>query len=180
MAKFAFAPKSQAESQQEPPPPNLAPWLESVIANHESSLLRHISRLLDRWSAQDVAQESFLRLLQARRQKLPPPDGQERPWLFRVARNLAIDQLRRAKPETNEFEQAHVFAIDDSLQLAQEERKLHAAIQRLPGRQREVISLRYIEDLSYREISEVTGHTISYVGVLLHEALQSLRKGGLQ
>jgi RNA polymerase sigma-70 factor (ECF subfamily) len=49
-------------------------------------------------------------------------------------------------------------------------------VTRLPERQREVLRLRYHEGLSYQEISDITGCSVSHVGVILHSALQALRR----
>jgi RNA polymerase sigma-70 factor (ECF subfamily) len=55
-------------------------------------------------------------------------------------------------------------------------RQLLQLVQGLPPAQREVVQLKFEQGLSYREISEVTGHSVSYVGNLIHQAVRALRE----
>ncbi|MBI4601028.1 MAG: sigma-70 family RNA polymerase sigma factor, partial [Planctomycetes bacterium] len=126
--------------------------------------------------AEDVVQEAFLRLVE----EAPRMGGVENvsAWLFRVARNLAIDSSRKevrmerrhrlaagtevAPPPPLEAERLEVAGI------VQE--KLHG----LPPNQRDVLILKIQEGKSYREISEITGLSTSNVGYLIHHGLKSL------
>ena len=62
-----------------------------------------------------------------------------------------------------------------SLENKNEARTVVAALEGLGERDREVVSLRFAGDLSYKEIAEVTGLTVSHVGVILHHAIRSVR-----
>lgn len=130
-------------------------------------------------TAEDIVQETFLRLSQ---QKDPPL--QRRAWLYRTARNLAIDLLRRQK----KFQEIHHFLIyrfQSSLQspsptkeLEQQETltMLLEKLNELPPRHREAVRLKFQEKLTYDEIATIMVISRSSVGWLLHEAIEQLRK----
>lgn len=151
-----------------------------------AAIERYAARLLrDPERARDVTQETALR-----RQTLGaeiPPTGM-RAWLYRVARNLCIDILRKerrmqltADPENAEVLYGHPHTRgfgQDPARVAEEreEREIMLKhVEDLPARQREVLRLKFQENLSYAEIAEVTGETTGMVGWLLHEALKVLR-----
>ncbi len=148
-----------------------------AAARHESQLKRYSTRLLrDADLAADVVQEAFGRL-----QTADPPPKNPRAWLYRVARNCALDLLRkraRVEPLENPQWLAADTASADPAALAQaneEYAMLMREMNALPTRQREAIRLKFQEGLSYAEIADVTGETKSNVGWLLHSAIKSLR-----
>ncbi|MBI3682933.1 MAG: sigma-70 family RNA polymerase sigma factor [Acidobacteria bacterium] len=107
-------------------------------------------------------------------------------WLFSVARNLAIDHLRRKRnislDEPDESGAARVERLaagsaDPLGQLLESERGviLAAAVHRLPAIHREVVSLRFEEGMRLDQIAEVAGVPLSTVKSRLHRALESLR-----
>ena len=63
----------------------------------------------------------------------------------------------------------------DSLSQSEEQRRVEAAIHELPEREQELLTLRLTNELSYKQIAEVTGLTVSNVGFLLHQAISRLR-----
>lgn len=149
--------------------------------DHEAALRRYATRLLhDEARAQDVVQESLLALGKQ-------PEGERRAlrsrlaaWLFTVCRRKALNVLR-AEKRLGPLEEAPPVVAPEagpaSLLVRGEDRaRLLALVARLPGLQREVLRLRYHEGLSYQEISDRTGRTVTHVGVLLHNALQTLRR----
>jgi len=128
--------------------------------------------------AQDVVQDSFIKLCQADWQKVRK---KLKPWLFTVCRNRALEIIRKEKRMTAlddvtlQTRPAKGVTPDaavqknDSLQLAM------TFIKSLNNNEQELIKLKYQQQLSYKEISEITGLTISNVGVTLHSALKKLR-----
>ncbi|MDO4584571.1 MAG: sigma-70 family RNA polymerase sigma factor [Planctomycetia bacterium] len=130
-------------------------------------------------TAEDIVQETFLRLSQ---QKEPPKE--RRAWLYKTARNLSIDLLRRQK----KFQEIHDFLIyrfQNNLQppspakeLEQQETlaMLLEKLNELSPRHREAIRLKFQEKLTYDEIAVVMEISRSSVGWLLHEAIGQLRK----
>jgi RNA polymerase sigma factor (sigma-70 family) len=149
-------------------------WLEDLVRAFEGRLVRYCGRFVKSEVARELVQESFVRLWSSHS---PALIGREREWLFCVCRNLAIDHLRRERKVVllNE-EGVLVPQVEEALALQESASELQAAIARLPAGQREVVRLKFQEGLSYQEISGITGHSISYVGVLIHQAMESLRK----
>lgn len=147
---------------------------------HEAALRRYAKRLLrDEARAHDVVQESLLALgrqTEGERTALRPRLAA---WLFTVCRRKALNIIRADK-RLSPLEDAPPVVSSEagpvSMMVRGEDRgRLLALVARLPERQREVLRLRYHEGLSYQEISDKTGCSVSHVGVLLHNALQALR-----
>lgn len=151
-------------------------WVEAAVAAHEAGLLRFASTIVGRTAALDVVQDTFLELCAADRTKV---EGHLAPWLFTVCRNRAISARRKAVRQRPE-EEADVDRVPGSeptrsLERKSEAENVVAALAGLTDRDREVVSLRFAGDLSYKEIAEVTGLTVSHVGVILHHAIRSVR-----
>ena len=151
--------------------------LQTALDRYERPLLGYARRLLgDAEQAKDVVQDTFLKLC---REPIDADDPRLKPWLYRVCRNRAIDVLRKERrmhmlddgerlPSSSAEPGAAVAAQD-------EKHRLVACVRTLPPRQQEVVWLRFQSGLSYRQIAEVTKHSVSHVGVLLHEAMTTLR-----
>ena len=130
--------------------------------------VRLAHRLLgDRAAAEDVAAEAMARAYARwpKVSRLPYRDG----WLLRVTTNLAIDRLRRRRPEVwaapaADFEEAV------ELRLA-----LNAALLTLAPRQRQAIALRYLGGLSDREVAQALGISLGSVKTHIHRGLSGLR-----
>lgn len=157
-----------------------ARWVRECLERFEGPLLQYAGRLLgDPHGAQDLVQEAFLRLLD----QDPAAVGPRIPaWLYAVVRNLAIDRLRRGRimERTNApvLDARPGAAADPAARaaLADEAATALKAVEALPERQREAVLLRFRHGLSYREAAEVMDVTVGHVGVLLHEAMKSLRR----
>jgi RNA polymerase sigma factor (sigma-70 family) len=130
--------------------------------------------------AREIVQESFMRFWKTEDKKIPV--DMEKPWLYRVCRNLAIDHLRRqgvviAVGDSSELEK---FSTPVELQTDYSNDDMQAImltkLSELSANQQEVLRLRYQHDMSYKEISGVTGHSVSNVGVIVHEAMRKLKK----
>ena len=138
--------------------------------------------LMDAAEAEDVAQETFLRLWRYRDKWRP--EAQLRTWLFRVARNLCIDRFRRRKVVTDQIpEQADPRggpAAD--LERRQSSRLLNSAMKRLPERQRAAIALVYHQELSNIEAAGILGVSVDALESLLSRGRRGLKKrlSGLQ
>ena len=136
--------------------------------------------LRDAAEAEDAAQDVFLRVLQA----IPRYERREVPfraWLFRIARNCAINRLRKRGRYTLEDpselmeERADETTGQDRLHSI-EDPELVALIERLPLPQRQVIALRYMLDMPLHEIGTVLERSPVSVRQLHHRALESLRR----
>ena len=170
-----------------PPPANSATvQRKSVLAAveaYEQSLFRYARRLLgDDERARDVVQHTFLKLCDQNPDelKLGPL-----PWLFRVCRNRAIDLIREGGTARIDSGSATADLLaslasrePDPAEAAERNdlcRVLRQLIKTLPDLQREVVQL-WSEGLGYREIAEVIDQRESYIRVLAHRALRSLKE----
>lgn len=156
-----------------------AEWIRRVLDQHEAALLRYAVRLCgDADQARDVVQETFLRLCQAERGAV---DGHIGPWLFRVCRQRAFDAQRKEKrmplaaSHTLNGHSSGAQSPAARMELQDDAHELLRALTELPTNQQEVVHLKFQAGLSYREISDVTGLSVSNVGFLLHTALTKLR-----
>lgn len=127
--------------------------------------------LFDREQAQDVAQETFAVACR----KLIDLERPERfaPWLTRICRNLAIDALRRRRGEDLSLDD-----IDEPAQpvAADAGEPLRQAVGRLPQMYREIVVLRYFDEMSYEELRRVLGISLHAVKGRLFRAKQRLRE----
>ncbi len=125
--------------------------------------------------AQEVVQEAFLRYYECRLKKEPAPMGQS--WIYRVARNYAIDQLR-ANRTGSRVDLANAEALpDDRYHLEQEFDRLETISQvsaLLAPRELECLQLRF-EGFKYREIGKILGIESCTVGAILARAFKKIR-----
>jgi RNA polymerase sigma-70 factor (ECF subfamily) len=126
--------------------------------------------------AEEIVQEVFLQL-HARWDDVLSP----RAWLIRCVRNQSYQWARNNRREgsslSNLPEAIQVKAVvDQSLERLELEDRLRNALERLPERDRQLIQLKYFQNHTYRQISQVTGLTIGNVGFRLHRLLQQLAR----
>lgn len=150
----------------------------SLVERYERPLLAYASRMLggDFAGAQDAVQETFLRLCRESPAKL---DGRIAAWLFSVCRTRVIDMQRsHHQRPVDAAELAVADPAPDAAQAAvthEDQQRLTRLVGELSPRQQEVLRLRMQAGLSYREIAEITGLTVSNVGFHLHAAVKNLR-----
>jgi RNA polymerase sigma factor (sigma-70 family) len=120
------------------------PPFERFYAEHRSEVLRLLRRKLGRESADDAFQETFLRALQAYRRL---EHGEHlRAWVLTIARNVAVDTLRRTRPQTQHEE----TGVEDARPAYEQ---LASLTDGLPPKERAAVVLRYGYDLSYDQIA---------------------------
>jgi RNA polymerase sigma-70 factor (ECF subfamily) len=159
------------------PDPERAERVREALERWEGPLMRFATRITrDLERARDVVQETFLRLWQADRSVL---EGRLAPWLFTVCRNRALDMVRK---ESRMQRNPLVLVADhlaDGPDVEQERREGASRIARvlagLTPNQQEVVRLKFEGGLSYKEIAEVSGLSVSNVGFLLHVALKRIK-----
>jgi RNA polymerase sigma-70 factor (ECF subfamily) len=173
---------AQSNHEYQPDPVTMVSY-HRALAEHADSLKAYASRLLgDPIAAEDVAQDAFLALYRHLNQV---PAAAFRPWLFRVARNLCLDQLRRRKfkislfrdlqkdddqpftPQDHRSEQPDVIAETREAQVA-----IERAISELPTKFREAFLLCEVEGMSYEDAAAVMGCPVKTVSTRLFRARQ--------
>ncbi|MEM9493921.1 MAG: sigma-70 family RNA polymerase sigma factor [Myxococcota bacterium] len=155
-------------------------WIRAALRRFEGPLLRYAASITgDDERARDVVQETFLHLCQAERSQI---ETHLAAWLFRVCRNRALD-LRRKETRMQSLEpvaEARLPSREPGPAAVAERSEgtahLMEIVKTLPDNQREVMYLRFQSGLSYKEISAITGHSVSYVGVLIHGAVKIVRE----
>ncbi len=133
----------------------------------------------DRAVSEDLVQEVFLRILRYRQTYRPGTNF--RTWMYQIARNTRIDQVRKIRPESPfTSEPLAPTAFADSAQQLQEAALLQTALMHLPEDKREILILSRFQELKYDEIALLLGCEVGAVKVRVHRALQQLREIFLQ
>ena len=158
------------------------PSLEAVFEAEQSPLLRYAYGLVGRREvAEELVQDAFMRLHQHWAEVRAP-----RAWLFRCVRNRAYNHNRDHRRETlrdspsSERGEGHVpdqkcgWAPDDVLGRLEAAGVLHVVLGELEEDDREMLRLKYVEGLTYAEISKRAGMSTGNVGWRLHHALKIL------
>lgn len=157
------------------------PDLAALLDRYERPLVRYaLSIVGDLESARDAVQDTFIRY--SRDESAPRGPGTEKhveAWLFTVCRHRAIDHQRKYSriipmplPEERIDPDPCPAA---TLESRDTEASLLRLLDHLSPNQREVIRLKFQNDLSYKEIADVTKLTVTNVGFLLHTGLKRLR-----
>ena len=161
--------------------------LVTLIKRHESKIYGFIySKVSDRDVSNDIFQDTFIKVIKTLKSNSYNEEGKFLPWVMRIAHNLVIDYFRKNKkmPMYRETEEFSVFSImtDESLTIEnqlianQVEMDLQKLIEELPEDQKEVLVMRMYKDMSFKEISEVTGVSINTSLGRMRYALINLRK----
>jgi len=165
--------------------------VERLVRTYQDPLFGYALRLLqDSADAQEVTQDAFLRAYNALTARYDAAQCRElalRPWLFRITRNLAYNRrraLRPAKEKEEPFPEAdgwHIPALRyesraaQDLETQEERARLEHALARLNRASRELILLRFVEELPYAEIAAVVGGGEASVRGKVFRALRQLR-----
>jgi RNA polymerase sigma-70 factor, ECF subfamily len=154
--------------------------LTALVHNYSGLIYRvALSLLRNPSEAEDVVQDVFVRILQ--RQRELDDIVELRPWLIRIAWNLAIDRRRKVRPEQMDdlFVASLVSASLPADQALEESSRIHRAleaIEKLPHRERQVLLLSAMEELTTAEIGAVLGKSESTVRSLLFRARTHLSR----
>jgi RNA polymerase sigma-70 factor, ECF subfamily len=134
--------------------------------------------LRDRHLAEDVTAQAFERAFR-RRRLFDPRRGSERAWLFAIARNAALDELRRRKhtvPAADARRPEEADRDGEQLESILRTATVLDAVLSLPPRERELIALKFHAALTNSEIARVLGVSESNAGTMLHRTIAKLRK----
>jgi RNA polymerase sigma-70 factor (ECF subfamily) len=162
--------------------------LSALLGRYQNRLYRYLLRLVrEPAEAEDLFQQTWVRVAEKIRQYDSKRNFEA--WLFTLARNLAFDHLRRIRPESLDEPIAGMPGESPATRLASAERpvldgimerertgRLAQALELLPVTHREVLTLRFEEEMKLKEIAEVIGMPLSTVKTRLRRALERLRK----
>lgn len=157
-----------------------------AVGEHADGLKTFATRMLgDSLAAEDVSQDAFLALYRHLEQ-IPP--SAFRPWLYRVARNLCLDQLRRRRFKLRLFRDIErdddnpLVPVDTSggrpdeiAEARESQAQIEAAIEKIPPRFREVFLLCELQGLSYEDASGILGCPVKTISTRLFRARQRFR-----
>ena len=176
-------PSGMASGQPDKPSVQSPETIEALFAALESPLLSYALRLSgERVVAEDLVQEAFMKL-HAQFAEVREP----RRWLYRTVHNLALNHRRNTAktvslaPPSDAPDAPHESHATDESPLPDEQIAriesiglVRLSLAALDERSREIIRLKFHEDLSYAEISARTGLKAGHVGYLLHHALKTI------
>jgi RNA polymerase sigma factor (sigma-70 family) len=160
--------------------------LEVLINRYKDKVYTSVYMLVkDKYLAEDIFQDAFLKMIKTIKDGRYAEQGKFLPWAIRVAHNLCMDHFRRSRqqipitlPDGQDI--ATLFGAGDMVADGIEKRQVHDSVRKLveelPDEQREVIVLRIYADLSFKEISELTGVSINTALGRMRYALINLRK----
>jgi RNA polymerase sigma-70 factor (ECF subfamily) len=152
---------------------------DALYRDSARDLYAYVRTLLgDDAAAEDVTALAFERAYR-RRSSFDARRGSQRGWLFGIARNAALDELRRRKrsaPLVGELPDEHAPAPDEEADLAVRRTTVRAALAALPPRDRELVALKFHGGLSNAELAAVLGTTESNAGTRVHRAVAKLRE----
>ena len=128
----------------------------------------------DPGAAEDLTVETLWRIYRARHQFRP--DGNFGAWARRIATNLALDYLRRKRPENSLDVEPAGSPKRDGLVARETREKIQQAFRRLPAKLQVAATLALVEELPYDEIARALGITVGAVKVRVFRAIRILRK----
>ena len=155
-------------------PDRIALDFEQLYRATRDDVFAYVATLLhDRSAAEDVTALAFERAFR-KRKSFDSRRGSERAWVFGIARNAALDELRRMKrtaPLATE-----PTSPDEELERTLRRAAVRTALAALPTRDRELIALKFHAGLDNAELAAVLGVTVTNAGTRLHRALTKLRE----
>lgn len=161
--------------------------LATLIERHQSKIYGFIySKIQDRDVCDDIFQDTFIKVIKTLKTRTYSEEGKFLPWVMRIAHNLVIDHFRKSKkmPMQRDTEEYSIFSfmsdespnIEHRIILDQVEMDLSRLIDELPEDQKEVLVMRIYQDMSFKEIADLTGVSINTALGRMRYALMNLRK----
>jgi RNA polymerase sigma factor (sigma-70 family) len=161
--------------------------LTILINRYKEKIFTSIFLLVkDKYLAEDLFQDLFIRVIDTLKSGRYTDEGKFLPWVMRIAHNMCVDHFRKIKrgPSIKTSDDRDIFevlnfteeSVDNRIMNEQSSDKVRRMIDLLPEDQREVIILRHYADLSFKEISQLTGCSINTALGRMRYGLLNLRK----
>lgn len=161
--------------------------LEMLIKRHKLRIYNFIySKVFDRDNAEDIFQETFIKVIKTLKRGLYNEEGKFLPWVMRIAHNLVIDFFRKNNriPTFDNSEEFDIFQLisdgnpsaEKTMIEEQVVEDLQNLIHQLPDDQKDVLTMRLYKDMSFKEIAESTGVSINTALGRMRYAIINLRK----
>ena len=172
MSETLVAPATEAPSEEDVA-------FEALYRSSRDDVYAYVATLLrDPAAAEDVTALAFERAYR-RRRTFDRRRGEERAWLFGIARNAALDELRRrrrlARLAVDPADAVEEPAQDDA-DVTLRRTAVRAALAELPARERELIALKFHAGMSNAQLARVLGVSESNAGTLLYRVMEKIRK----
>ena len=161
---------------------------DMLLRRHQEKIFSYILRIIKNEDvANDIFQETFVKAILTIKQGRYTENGKFPAWISRIAHNLIIDYYRQEKSEnmqSTDLEDLNVLnrkdlceaTIEDVIVADQIRNDVKYLIKLLPELQREVLTMRYYQNLSFKEIAELTGVSINTALGRMRYAIINLRR----
>jgi RNA polymerase sigma factor (sigma-70 family) len=161
--------------------------IEKLINRHQLRIFNYIkSKVLDRDTAEDIFQDTFIKVIKTLKSGVYNEEGKFLPWVMRIAHNLVIDFFRKSNriPTIENNDEYDLFKfisdttpnIESILFQDQLVKDLQNLILELPEDQKEVLTMRLYRDMSFKEIAQNTNVSINTALGRMRYAIINLRK----
>ena len=161
--------------------------LATVVERHKDKIFTSIYLLVkDKFLAEDLFQDCFVKAIDKLNSGVYNEEGKFLPWMIRMAHNLCIDYFRKVKrsPSIKTSDNEDIFdsfdfsvsGVDDRIIQGQTYERVKKMLDLIPEDQKEVIVMRHFANLSFKEISNITGTSINTSLGRMRYGLMNLRK----
>ena len=161
---------------------------EVLLSRHKQSLFSYILYVVrNRDLADDIFQDTFIKAISTIKQGKYTENGKFRAWITRIAHNLIIDYFRQERNENTVSNDDYEFDLfnnpklcDDTIEATLVKTQVlddvKQLVEFLPESQREVLNMRYYQDMSFKEIADRTGVSINTALGRMRYAIMNMRK----
>ncbi len=161
---------------------------EELLTRHQERVFKYIYLVVRNEAlANDLFQDTFVKVIMFIKQRRYVENGRFLPWIIRIAHNVMMDNFRKEQPEVSIHRQDHPFdllnnvrlsdpSVEDDLIQQQLLRDVKELIAYLPDSQKEVVQMRFYDDMCFKEIAARTGVSIITALGRMPYALINLRK----
>ena len=161
---------------------------DTLLLRYKSFLYSHVYAITkDYDESNDILQETYVRMLNSLRQKFYIETGKFKYWALRIAHNIALDYTRLNKNSDIKCSCSEEFMsivptdyyeknIEDDIVDRQIKKQIYIIYKSLPNSQRDIVQMRYYNNLSFKEISNITGESINTSLGRMRYAILNMRK----